>query len=62
MVPDDFPQDPMHDPWRTFMTRVHIQRLVFGLALLTTHAAFAATPINETRPLDPRGRVEIENV
>lgn len=44
------------------MTRVHIQRLVFGLALLTTHAAFAATPINETRPLDPRGRVEIENV
>ncbi|HEY0503104.1 MAG TPA: DUF4097 family beta strand repeat-containing protein [Lysobacter sp.] len=44
------------------MTRVHIQRLAFGLALLTTHAAFAATPINETRPLDPRGRVEIENV
>lgn len=44
------------------MTRVHIQRLAFGLALLTAHGAFAATPINETRPLDPRGRVEIENV
>lgn len=44
------------------MTRVHIQRLAFGLALMTAHAAFAATPINETRPLDPRGRVEIENV
>ena len=24
--------------------------------------AFAATPINETRPLDPRGKVDIENV
>ncbi len=44
------------------MTRVHIQRLAFGLALLTAPTAFAATPINETRPLDPRGRVEIENV
>ncbi|GAA5070237.1 DUF4097 family beta strand repeat-containing protein [Lysobacter panacisoli] len=44
------------------MTRVHIQRLAFGLALLTAHGAFAATPINETRPLDPRGRVEIENI
>ena len=24
--------------------------------------AFAATPINQSRPLDPRGRVEIENM
>lgn len=44
------------------MTRAHFQRLAFGLALLTAHGAFAATPINETRPLDPRGRVEVENV
>ena len=44
------------------MTRAHIQRLAFGLALLMAHGAFAATPINESRPLDPRGRVEIENV
>lgn len=45
------------------MTRVHIQRLALGLALtMAMHAALAATPINETRPLDPRGRIEIENV
>ncbi|WP_342315973.1 DUF4097 family beta strand repeat-containing protein [Lysobacter sp. FW306-1B-D06B] len=44
------------------MTRAHLQRLAFGLALLAAHSAFAATPINETRPLDPRGRIEIENV
>ena len=44
------------------MIRAHLQRLAFGLALLMAHGAFAATPINESRPLDPRGRVEIENV
>lgn len=33
------------------------------LALLAAAApAVAATPINETRPLDPRGRVEVENL
>ena len=36
--------------------------LALGLALLAAAPAFAATPINQTRPLDPRGRVEIENV
>lgn len=44
------------------MTRAHFQSLAFGLALLTAHTAFAATPINETRPLDPRGKIEIENL
>ncbi len=38
-------------------------RALLGLGLLLTSAvAFAATPINETRPLDPDGRVEIENL
>lgn len=38
--------------------------LVLALALGLTAAgqALAATPINETRPLDPDGRVEIENL
>ena len=31
-------------------------------ACLAAPAAWAATPINETRPLDARGHVEIENV
>lgn len=38
-------------------------RLIAAAVLLAAAApAFAATPINETRPLDPRGRVEIENL
>jgi DUF4097 and DUF4098 domain-containing protein YvlB len=36
--------------------------LILALALLAAIPAFAATPINETRPLDPRGRLEIENL
>ena len=32
------------------------------LAALTAAPAFAATPINETRPLDPRGSVDVSNV
>lgn len=42
------------------MTRSHLT----AIALLAGIAApaFAATPINQTRPLDPRGRVEIENI
>src|SRR5687768_17786134 len=32
------------------------------LACLAAPAAWAATPINQTRPLDARGHVEIENV
>ncbi|HEY5803891.1 MAG TPA: DUF4097 family beta strand repeat-containing protein [Lysobacter sp.] len=44
------------------MTRAKLQCLAFGLAVLTANSALAATPINETRPLDPRGKVEVENV
>lgn len=36
--------------------------LILALALLAAAPAFAATPINETRALDPRGRLEIENL
>ncbi len=32
------------------------------LALVASAPVLAATPINESRPLDPRGRVEIENL
>lgn len=32
------------------------------LACLAAPAAWAATPINQTRPLDARGRIEIENL
>jgi hypothetical protein len=45
---------------------MHIRPDIAGLAIAVSLAlavapAFAATPINQTRPLDPRGRVEIEN-
>lgn len=41
------------------MTRI----LILGVALLAgTGLAIAATPINESRPLDPDGRVDIENL
>lgn len=36
--------------------------LTLALALLAAAPTLAATPINETRPLDPRGRLEIENL
>lgn len=36
--------------------------LVLALAAAVSPAALAATPIDQTRPLDPRGRVQIENV
>ena len=40
-----------------------LRHTVIATALLaTTVPAFAATPINETRPLDARGHVEIENL
>ena len=32
------------------------------LACVAAPAAWAATPINQTRPLDARGKVEIENI
>jgi DUF4097 and DUF4098 domain-containing protein YvlB len=43
-------------------TRNDFARLAIALSIaVASSAAGAATPINETRPLDPRGRVEIEN-
>ena len=39
----------------------HVLSLVL-LASLACTPLLAATPINETRPLDPRGRVDIENL
>lgn len=42
--------------------RTDLTCLAVALALgLVSTAASAATPIDQTRPLDPRGRVEIEN-
>ena len=42
--------------------RTGFTRLAIAVSLaVASGAAFAATPINETRPLAPRGRVEIEN-
>ena len=42
---------------------MRIPSLLFAVAAaLAAPAVFAATPINETRPLDARGRVEIENL
>ena len=35
---------------------------ILALACITTFPAFAATPIDQSRPLDPRGRVEIDNL
>jgi len=40
----------------------HGLAFVLALALAAAGQALAATPINETRPLDPDGRVEIENL
>jgi DUF4097 and DUF4098 domain-containing protein YvlB len=37
-------------------------KIVALLAALAALPAFAASPINQTRPLDPRGRVEVDNV
>ena len=36
--------------------------LLLSLLLALPGAALAATPINETRPLDPTGRIDIENL
>ncbi|MFD0739298.1 DUF4097 domain-containing protein [Lysobacter koreensis] len=35
---------------------------LLSVAILASAPLFAATPINQSRPLDPRGRVEIENI
>lgn len=43
--------------------RAHSLRPLLGLGLLlASAAAFAGTPIDQTRPLDPDGEVEIENL
>jgi DUF4097 and DUF4098 domain-containing protein YvlB len=39
-----------------------IRPILLGLAAALAAPAFAATPINETRPLDPRGSVEVSNL
>lgn len=43
------------------MSRIFIRPLSLPLLLLAA-AAFAQTPIDETRPLDARGRIDIDNV
>lgn len=40
----------------------HGLALVLAMSVAAAGQALAATPINETRPLDPDGRVEIENL
>lgn len=42
------------------MSTVHT--VLFAAGLLLSTAASAATPINESRPLDPQGRLEVHNV
>lgn len=44
------------------MSRLATPIAVLGLAMLASTPLLAATPINQSRPLDPRGRVEIENL
>ena len=45
------------------MNVTHSLRTLLGFGLLlASAAAFAATPIDQTRPLDPDGRIEIENL
>lgn len=42
--------------------RKSITTTILALACVVAVPAFAATPIDQTRPLDPRGRVEIDNL
>lgn len=42
--------------------RIDLMGSVMALACIVALPAFAGTPINQTRPLDPRGRVEIDNL
>lgn len=44
------------------MSRLASPIALLGLAMLASTPLLAATPINQSRPLDPRGRVEIENL
>lgn len=42
--------------------RLYLMASVLAFACSTALPASAATPINQTRPLDPRGRLEIDNL
>ncbi len=42
--------------------RIDLMGSMLALACIAALPAYAGTPINETRPLDARGRVEIENL
>ncbi len=42
--------------------RIHLMAPALALACSLAFPAHAATPIEQTRPLDPRGRVEIDNL
>lgn len=42
--------------------RIDLMGSMLALACITALPAHAATPINQTRPLDARGRVEIDNL
>ena len=42
--------------------RIDLMGSMLALACIAALPAYAGTPINETRPLDPRGRVEIDNL
>ena len=42
--------------------RTLLMRSTLALACLAALPALAGTPIDQTRPLDPRGRIEIENL
>ncbi len=44
------------------MSKSLIKASILALACLAAFPAFAGTPIDQTRPLDPRGRVEIDNL
>ena len=44
------------------MSRFPLMTCLLALACLAGLPAHAATPIDQTRPLDPRGRIEIDNL
>lgn len=44
------------------MSNPLVKASILALACVAAFPALAATPIDQTRPLDPRGRVEIDNL
>ncbi len=42
--------------------RINLMGSMLALACIAALPAYAGTPINETRPLDARGRIEIDNL